>query len=280
MKSPLAKYNDIMSKPFLFATLTTLLFFFGVFHIQASDIPEMPVPPRLVNDFTEVLTRSQINHLEQKLVHYNDSTSTQLVVVMVRDIGMRTAADFAYAIGEKWGVGQQGRNNGAVMLIQPKSGSRRGHAFIATGYGLEGVIPDALAKRIVENEMIPSFKQNDYFNGINKALDVMIALAAGEYSADEYRQSHSNDVPAAWFVPVFIILIILFMIRTSRSANHMGSKSSLPFWTAIWLAGQASRSHSGSWKSFSGGSGFGGRSGGFGGFGGGSFGGGGAGGSW
>lgn len=245
----------------------------------ASNIPERPAPPRLVNDFAGILSPSQINRLEQKLVHYNDTTSNQIVVVLVQDIGMNTAANFAYAIGEQWGVGQSRHNNGAVVLVQPKTARNRGHAFIATGYGLEGAIPDALAKRIVDYEMIPLFRQDDYYNGINNALNAMIALAAGEYTADEYRSAHSEEVPGAWFVPLFVLLIIFFMVGRSRTANHIGNKrSSLPFWTALFLASQAGRRHPGSFKSFSGGSGFG--RGGFGGFGGGSFGGGGAGGSW
>lgn len=245
----------------------------------AAEIPQRPVPPRLVNDFTGTLSPAQVNRLEQKLVHYNDTTSNQIVIVLVPDIGMHTAANFAFGIGEKWGVGQSRHNNGAVILVQPKTGRSRGHAYIATGYGLEGAIPDALAKRIVEQEMIPLFRQNDYYTGINNAVNTMISLAAGEYTADEYRSMHSEEVPAAWFVPLFVLLIIFFMVRSSRASKHIGNRSSsLPFWTALFLASQTGRRHPGSFKSFSGGSGFGG--GGFGGFGGGSFGGGGAGGSW
>jgi len=125
--------------------------------------------------------------------------------------------------------------------------------------------------------MIPRFKQDDYYGGINQAIDTMIAWASGEYSADEYAQ---DEVPAAWFVPIFVLLIVFFMIKSASSANHIGGKkSNLPFWTALFLASQMNSRHSGSFKGFSGGSGFGG-GGGFGGFGGGSFGGGGAGGSW
>lgn len=245
--------------------------------LLAVDIPQRPEPPRLVNDFSNTLSSSQISLLEQKLIRYNDTTSTQIVVVMMSDLGMVPVADFAIAIGEKWGVGQKGQNNGAVILIKPKAPGSRGQAFIAAGYGLEGVIPDALAKRIIELEMIPRFKQDDYYGGIDQGINTMIALASGEYSADEYAQ---DEVPAAWFVPVFVLLIVFFMIKSASSANHIGGKkSNLPFWTALFLASQMNSRHSGSFKGFSGGSGFGG-GGGFGGFGGGSFGGGGAGGSW
>lgn len=264
---------QLIQRSTLFLLLLTLPFS----GLLAVDIPPRPVPPRLVNDLSNTLSSAQISRLEQKLIRYNDTTSNQIVVVLISDLGMRPVADFAYAIGENWGVGQKGQNNGAVILVKPKAPGSRGQAFIATGYGLEGAIPDALAKRIVEQEMIPSFKQDDYYGGIDQAINTMMALASGEYSADEYAQ---DEVPAAWFVPIFVLLIVFFMMKSARSSNHIGGKkSNLPFWTALFLASQMSSRHSGSFKGFSGGSGFGG-GGGFGGFGGGSFGGGGAGGSW
>jgi uncharacterized protein len=246
---------------------------------RAQNIPARPNPPRLVNDFTATLSKSQIQQLETKLVDYNDSTSTQIVVVLVSDLGNYEAADFAYKLGESWGVGRKGQNNGAVVLIKPKTERSRGKAFIATGYGLEGVIPDALARRIVEVEMIPSFMENNYYEGIDKALNTMFSLASGAFTSDEYLNPQQEAPSGAWFVPIIIIAIIFLMMKLSRSNNHIGNNKNLPLWTALWLASQAGKSHGGSWGSFSGGSrGFGG--GGFGGFGGGSFGGGGAGGSW
>lgn len=256
--------------------LVLLLFFYSGFAL--AQIPEQPKPPRLVNDFTNTLSAEQQMQLEQKLVNYNDTTSTQIIVVLVSDLAGYDEADFAFRLGEQWGVGQKGSNNGAVVLVKPKTERERGKAYIATGYGLEGVIPDALADRIVEQEMIPAFKNNNYFEGLWLGTDAIIGLASGLYAADKYDQQQG----AAWFIPFVVLLIIYFIMRASRSANHIGGKrSNLPFWTALFLAGQAGRSNSGSWQNFSGGSGgFGGGGSSFGGFGGGSFGGGGAGGSW
>lgn len=249
---------------------------------QAQNIPERPDPPRLVNDFTQTLNKSQVDALEKKLRDYNDTTSTQIVVVLVPDLQDYEPQTYAYKIGETWGVGRAGKNNGAVILIKPKTKNSRGQAFIATGYGLEGPIPDALAKRIVENEMIPSFSQNDYYHGIDAAINTMMSLASGEFTGEEYLDKQSQAPGGVWLVPIIIIIIILVLMRNGQNNNHFGSRGNLPFWTALWLASQASRSHSGSWGGFSGGSGGfgGGGGGGFGGFGGGSFGGGGAGGSW
>lgn len=268
--------DSFMRRSIPFRSLLTFGFLLTALFLYAQ-IPEPPDPPRLVNDFSGTLSSMEVDKLEQKLRSYNDTTSTQIVVVLVSDLEGNEVGDFAFRIGERWGIGQSGTNNGALMLIKPKTERSRGKAFIATGYGLEGVIPDALAKRIVEKEMIPSFQQGDYYGGIDKAIDTMIGLASGQYTAEQY-----NKEPAgAWFIPIIIIILVIFLMKSSQNSNHIGgSKSNLPFWTALFLASQAGRSHSGSWGNFSGGSqGFGG-GGGFGGFGGGSFGGGGAGGSW
>lgn len=256
--------------------LVLLLVFSG--GLLVAQIPDQPQPPRLVNDFTNTLSADEQMQLEHKLVSYNDTTSTQILVVLVGDLAGYDEADFAFRIGEKWGVGQRGSNNGAVILVKPKTARERGKTYIATGYGLEGLIPDALAKRITEQEMIPAFRNDDYFEGLWLGTDAIIGLASGAYTADRYDQSQG----AAWFIPILVLIIIFFMIRASKSASHIGGKrSNLPFWTALFLASQSGRSHSGNWQNFSGGSGgFGGGGSSFGGFGGGSFGGGGAGGSW
>lgn len=261
-----------------------ILSFFLLFALKISaldsEIPQRPDPPRLVNDFSGVLSKSQVNSLESKLRAFNDTTSNQIAIVIVNSLNNYDPASFAYEIGETWGVGQGNFNNGVVVLIKPKtSSSDRGKAFIAVGYGLEPAIPDALAKRIVENEMIPNFEQNDYYKGLDKATDVLMQLASGEISEEGYNKSKENSGILA-FLPFIIIGIIFLLIRASRNRSHSIGKN-VPFWTALWLASSMSSRNSGHWTGFSGGGGgFGGGGGGFGGFGGGSFGGGGAGGSW
>ena len=262
-------------------SLFGILILFGFVSASGQDIPARPDPPRLVNDFTGVLSGDEIQSLEQKLVMFNDSTSTQIVVVLVKSLNGYDYNEFARLIGEKWGVGQKGRNNGAVVLVKPKYPNEKGEACIQTGYGLEGVIPDALAKRIVENEMIPNFRTGNYYAGIDAATSAMISLAKGEYTADQYAKRNSKkSSPYGMLIPIIIMVIVFAMIRGSR-ARGMSVGKSIPFWTAFWLLGSMGRRHSGSWNNFSGGCGGfgGGGGGGFGGFGGGSFGGGGAGGS-
>lgn len=251
--------------------------------VNGQEIPARPEPPRLVNDFAGILSAEETQSLESKLVAFNDSTSTQITVVIVKSLNGYDKNEFARLIGERWGVGQKGKNNGAVVLVKPKYAQEKGEACIQTGYGLEGVIPDALAKRIFENEMVPNFRDGKYYAGIDQATTAMIGLAKGEYTADQYtKRGHGEQSsPFALLIPLIILVVVFTMIRSSRARGISVGKS-IPFWTAFWLLGSMGRGHSGSWNDFSGGSGFGGGGGGggFGGFGGGSFGGGGAGGSW
>ncbi|NOY50854.1 MAG: TPM domain-containing protein [Chlorobi bacterium] len=252
--------------------------------IFAADIPQRPVPPRLVNDLAGILGKSETEALEWKLRALNDSTSNQILIITLKSLNGYDPASFAYEIGEKWGVGQKGFNNGIVVLVKPKiSNTNKGQAFIAVGYGLEGAIPDAIAKRIVEKEMIPSFRRNNYGEGIFKGVDVLSKLASGEISAEGYNKGSGK--PAIFgFLPFIIIFLIIVIIRASNARSGSMGRNNMSFWTALWI-GSSLSGGSGHWNNFSGssggfGGGGGGFGGGFGGFGGGSFGGGGAGGSW
>lgn len=267
----------------IFSILLGLLFTISAF---ADDIPARPTPPRLVNDLADVLSANQEQQLERFLADFARGSSTQIVVVTVPSLNGYDKADYTYRIGEKWGVGQSDKDNGAVMMIKPKTNRENGEAFIATGYGLEAVIPDAIASRIVNSEMIPNFKNNDYYGGIAAGLTVMTELANGEYPYEEY-EARTSGSGGFGLVPIILIMVFYFLFLGRRRRYYStGSRgSSLPFWMILWGLNSGRSGSSGYWNDFNsgsghfgGGSGFGG--GGFGGFGGGSFGGGGAGGSW
>ncbi len=234
-------------------------------------IPEKPNPPRLVNDYAQILSPDELKGLESKLVAFNDSTSVQIAVVIVPTLGGSEKADYANQLGEKWGVGGSKFDNGIVILIKPKSSSEGGEAFIATGYGVEGAIPDATAFDIVNNEMIPHFKQNDYYGGINAATDVLISLVKGEFKADSYSKKGKGS--AAFFVVIIIVVIIILISRNNNNHHTINRSGGAGMLFFPWMMGGGGSGSSGG--GFGGGGG-----GGFGGFGGGSFGGGGAGGSW
>ncbi len=262
--------------------ITTLLLIFFAFTAGAQQLPEKPNPPRIVNDFAGVLTAEQRESLERQLVQFNNETSTQIAIVTVKSLDGTSVDDFAFKLGEKWGIGQKGKDNGALILVKPKYGNEKGQAFIALGYGLEGVVPDALANRIVDNEMIPNFKKNDYYNGLLAAATRLTQLSKGEFTAENYMSQTSRKGKVGGGIGTIIFMIIMFFIfsRAGRARNSSLGRSNLPFWIFLGMMGSGSRGHGGSFDSFSGGGGsFGGGSS-FGGFGGGSFGGGGAGGSW
>lgn len=242
----------------------------------AQKIPARPVPPRLVNDFANILSDRQERVLEQKLVRYNDTTSTQICVVTVNDLGGTTSSDFAYQIGEKWGVGSK-ENNGAVILVKPKRGNESGDVAIQIGYGLEPYVTDALAKRIINLEMIPEFRENRYYEGIDRACDVIIGLASGAFTADEYNKGADEvgNIAFVFSVLIFFIVIIAILGKGGNKGNNSGNSGrSSGFWEGLFIGSMMGRRSGGSWGGSRG------SSGGFGGFGGGSFGGGGASGKW
>jgi len=137
-------------------------------------IPVRPSPATLYNDLTKsaaFLTKSQADYLERTLVSFDDSTSNQISIVVVERLEGYTANEYATALGRKWGVGSQTFNNGVVVLISTGGGDGNRDAYIAVGYGLEGAIPDVTADAILENELIPSFKEGNYFDGFKRTID-------------------------------------------------------------------------------------------------------------
>jgi uncharacterized protein len=275
-----------MKKRIFFKLVAASIILIAVFagRIVAQDFPEKPFPPRLVNDFAGMLTSQEIYALEEKLVAYNDSTSTQIAIVTVSDLHGYDKADFAQRLAEKWGIGQKGLDNGVIILVKPKTADSDGQVQIDQGYGLEGAIPDLTCKQIIEDDILPEFRAGNYYEGLDKATSTIISLASGEFPADQYgksKGSHPGNIAPIIFIIIFVI-IVLFMRSNGGSNQKHISRKGLPLWLLLSMMNSGGNKHNGSWGGFSGGGGFGGGGGGggFGGFGGGSFGGGGAGGSW
>jgi uncharacterized protein len=258
-----------------------LLFFtsllFAALAGMSQTIPARPTPPRLVNDFTQTLTPDQQASLERKLVAYDDSTSNQVAIVIIPTTSDYDPVDFATKLGREWGVGNKKNNNGVVLLVAKNDRK----VFIAPGYGLEGALPDITCKTIVENDIIPNFRADDFYRGLDLGTTSVMKAAAGEYQppagyGNRGRRSSGRGGSLLGFI---IILIIIFMLMGRGGGGRGGGMFSRRGYgrglrgPIIW----------GSAGGFGGG-GFGGGSsgggGGFGGFGGGSFGGGGSGGSW
>lgn len=241
---------------------------------QARQSQVLPSQNRLIVDEGDFLSAQEERQLEQKLIAYNDTTSTQIVVVTLRSLNGAAASDYATELGRQWGVGQQGKDNGVVVLVSRED--RR--IFIATGYGLEGAIPDAVASRIVRNIITPNFREGNFYLGLSQATDALIAAARGEFTADAPRARSERRPRGINFSTLFALAIIAFFLFGNRGGGG-GGRGGKRYRRGggppviIWGGGFGGGGGFGS-----GGGGFGG--GGFGGFGGGSFGGGGAGGGW
>ncbi len=252
--------------------ILALLLLMGAFtHAQ---VPKPMKPVRLVNDFAGVFSKSEQNRLEQKLIRFDSETSTQIAIVTMKDLDGYAPQDMATRIMEEWGVGGK-ENNGFVILFKPKTSTSNGEVFITTGYGVEQFVTDALAKKIVEYDMIPNFKSGNIFKGIDVATSSLISLTTGEFTGSQYLESRKKSAGGfPWlFFLVFIVFPILFGRRRRNVSSMSGRGSSLPFWLLLGAMGSG-RSHGGSFGNFNSGGGS------FGGFGGGLGGGGGAGGSW
>jgi uncharacterized protein len=238
--------------------------------LYAQNLPERPNPPRLVNDFANILTKEQAQKLEDKLVAFDDSTSNQIAIVTMSDLNGVPASAMAPELFIKWGIGHTGRDNGILVLV---SMSNPREVFINTGYGVESYVTDAMAGRIVQEHLIPRFKENDYFGGLDLATNDLMQLLQGSFKGFGKKKEKAPFPPI-----IFVILIIIVVIIISRNSKGGGGRYMRTF------GGPFPGSYGGYGRSggFGGFGGFGGGSsgGGFGGFGGGSTGGGGAGGSW
>lgn len=241
-------------------------------------LPKKPAnEDHLLFQYTKFLSESDALRLDSKLVSFARETSNRIAVVIVDSLCGYPPGDFAFDLGTAWGMGKKGIDNGVILLVKPTGPPGERQVFIATGYALEGAIPDLTSKRIVDEEIIPRFKEHDFFGGLDKGTDVLMALAKGEINAKSY-----GSRPFPWGRIMFIALIIFVVIAVKRGqVKSYARTNNMGFWAAWALLNAASNRNRGSWGGFSGGGGFGGGGGGgFGGFGGGSFGGGGAGGSW
>jgi uncharacterized protein len=244
------------------------------------------LPPKsgtLVTDYTNTLSPGDKQQLENKLVTFNDSTSTQIAIVMIKSVGDYDINDYGQKLGRAWGIGSKGKNNGILILVA--LGDRK--VTIQTGYGAEGAVPDAITHEIIQNDITPRFKQGDYYGGLNSATDDLTKYMKGEYKSAKKPQQHSRGGGSGGFGILFLIVVVIlfFVFRGGGGGGHIigGRGGASPFW---WFLGGAMLGRgSGGWGGFSnGGGGFGGGGdsggGGFGGFGGGDFGGGGSSGSW
>jgi len=256
--------SKIKNQSSKFKALLSLLFgLLSLNFLFAQNFPAQPSPPRLVNDFAGVLSTSENNALEQKLVAYDDSTSTQIAIVVIESLDGAEVGSYAAELGEKWGVGSKKNHNGVMILMAKKERK----VTIRTGYGVEEKLGSIICDRIIKNKLVPNFKQGNFYGGFDEATDEIIARLSGMYVND--KEDEPDGIPV-WVIIliIFIVFFVLPFIFRNRGGGTTYSRRGFNTW-------------GGGFGGFSGGGfGGGGGGGGFGGFGGGGFSGGGASGGW
>jgi uncharacterized protein len=233
-----------------------------------------PKPAAYFNDYAHVVPPATAVGLDEKLRQFERETSNQIVVAVFPKLETESSVqDFTYRIAESWGVGQKDRRNGAVLFVFVAEHKM----FIQVGYGLEGVLPDAICKRIIAEEIAPAFKTGRYDVGLTAGVEAMIKATRGEYRGSGKTASDgklSNSAPSLLFFGFFVLLFILQFFLRGRRGTVYGSSGRGFATGALWgvLGSLGSSGGGGSDRGGGGGGGFSG--------GGGSFGGGGAGGDW
>ena len=272
-----------MKPYFKIALLLVTLFCFNQTTFAQFEIPEKPEIQTSVYDYINLLSTFEKNNLEKKLINYSDSTSTQIVVAIISSTKGENITYLGANWLTKWGIGQEKEDNG-ILIILAKDDRR---VAINTGYGVEHLLTDAMSRRIIERDIIPYFKKDDYYGGLDNGVEAIFQVLSGAYK----NTSTSND---SSFLPIgifffLVVIFIIFIIAISAGRKGGGKGGHKKYsGTDILEAIILSNMGRGSYSKRSSGGGFGGWSsggsssgGGFGGgFGGGSGGGGGASGGW
>jgi uncharacterized protein len=246
----------------------------GTWLPAAERIP--PAPPRYFNDYAGVVSRATADRLNAQLEQFEKASSNQLLVVLYPKMESSSSVeDYTVRVAQAWRAGQAGRDNGAVLFAF----MAERQLYLQVGYGLEGALPDAIAKRIIEREIVPRFRAGDIDGGMTAAVNAMIAATKGEYKGTGRTQAQSRgrgDIAGPGIALLVVVIFVVFVIRlstrgTRRSPLILGNprrRGPVVIHNTPWWGGGSG----GGWSGGGGGGGFSG--------GGGSFGGGGAGGRW
>lgn len=255
-----------------FAKLFLLLFVTQIGWAQFT-IPKKPDFQTSVYDYANMLDAGEKTALEEKLIRYSDSTSTQIVVVTIESLQNEDIGILAPKWGHEWGVGQAKEDNGIFILLA--KAERK--IWIAPGYGVEDRLTAGINGELIRNIIIPEFKAGSYYRGLDKGADAIFDVLKGKYKGERKKEKSGKGSAIPFFIVLFIILLIIISKRKGGGGNSGNRGGGLDLSDIIILS---SLGRGGFGGGSSGGS-FGGGGGGFGGgFGGGGFSGGGAGGSW
>ncbi len=261
--------------------LSIFLFVAISFPSFAQNFDFLPSTPRgMVNDYADMLSSNEEQRLERKLINYRDTTTNAIVIATIESLQGNSIEEVSTELFNKWRMWEGDSYNGVLILISESDRSIR----IEVGYGLEGAIPDVMANRIINEIITPSFRNQDVYGGLDKAINAMIQLASGEFEGTPEGLSNNNGGGIPIDIILIVLLIIIFIVtRGGRGGKGNRRRTFGPtdvvealFWSQVFGGGRNRGGGFGSGGSFGSGGGFGGFSGG-GGFG---SGGGGASGRW
>jgi len=263
--------TKIPNSKWIFQFIFLLFLFSTRLSFAQFEIPKKPDFQTSVYDYAKLLSDSEKQQLEEKLVRYSDSTTTQIVIVTIDDLKGENIDVLSTNWAQTWGIGQAKEDNG-VMILVAKNDRK---LSIRPGYGLEDKLIAAICGEIIRDVIVPEFKAGSYYNGLDKGIDAIIQVVKGKYKGTR-KQTNKEGIPIAVFIIIFIIIIVLISRNKGNGGSGIGASPSL---LDIIILSNLGRSSGGGF-----GGGFGGGSsggGGFGGgFGGGGFSGGGASGGW
>ncbi|AOC93860.1 hypothetical protein BB050_00715 [Flavobacterium anhuiense] len=240
-------------------------------------IPEIPSKQTSVYDYANLLSDSEKTQLEEKLIRYSDSTTTQIVVITIESLKGEDVSQLATNWGQKWGIGGTAKDDNGVVILVAKSERR---IAINPGYGLEDRLTAAIGGQIIDYIIVPEFKAGSYYRGLDKGADALFDVFKGKYKGERKQTKKGQDFPILPFI-VIVVIVLILLSRNKRggggnSGNNGGGGPSL---LDVIILSNLGRSGGGGFGGFGGGSSGGG--GGFGGgFGGGGFSGGGSSGGW
>ena len=259
------KYTPILLK-------LLLCFLFTQISFAQFDIPEKPEFQTSVYDYAKVLSADEKAQLEEKLIRYSESTSTQIVVITIESLKGEDIGILTPKWGQKWGIGGTAKNDNGVIILLAKAERK---IWISAGYGLEDRLTAGIGGEITRNIIIPEFKAGSYYSGLDKGTDALFDVFKGKYKG-ERKQTKEKKFPV---LPIIIIVVIILMLisRNKNSGGNSGNSSGGPSLLDVIILSSLAGGR-GSSGGFGGGSSGGGGFGG--GFGGGGFSGGGSGGDW
>lgn len=238
-------------------------------------IPEKPSFQTSVYDYANVLSATEKAQLEEKLIKYSDSTTTQIVVITIESLKNEDVSQLATKWGQTWGIGGTAKDDNGVIILLAKNEKK---IAINPGYGLEDRLTAGIGGEIIRNIIIPEFKAGSFYNGLDKGTDALIDVFKGKYKGQRKKTQQNNDFPILPFI-IIIIVILVLISRNKGGGGNSGNSGGGPSLLDVIILSSLGRNGGGGGFGGSSGGGFGG--GGFGGgFGGGGFSGGGSSGGW